>query len=75
MTEGPNLRKGKPIPIPQFNYTVCIGCQQCVDVCPVDCLHMQEIPYESMDRFYNINFPGKAMPLEEWVPQESPKYR
>ena len=75
MTEGPNLRKGKPILIPQFNYTVCIGCQQCVDTCPVDCLHMQEITYDSMDMFYNINFGGVAMPLEEWVAKKSPRFQ
>jgi len=74
MVPGPNLRKGKPVMIPQFNYPVCIGCQQCVDVCPVSCLHMQEIGYESMEGFYNINFPGEAKPLEEWVPRKSAKY-
>ena len=75
MTQGPNLRKGKPIQIPEFDYTVCIGCQQCCDVCPVDCLHMQETTYKSMDQFYNINFPGEAKPLEEWVPRKSPRYQ
>ena len=75
MTQGPNLRKGKPIQIPEFNYTVCIGCQQCCDVCPVDCLYMQEIPYKSMDQFYNITFPGEAKPLEEWVARKSPRYQ
>src|SRR5256885_13526083 len=47
MLDGPNDRKGKPIVIPEFDYTKCIGCQQCVDVCPVDCLHMEEIGYKT----------------------------
>ncbi len=71
LAEGPNLRKGKPIPIPQFNYQVCIGCQQCCDVCPADCLHMEEVGYTSLERFYNINFTGDAKPLEEWTTKKS----
>jgi len=70
MTNGPNLRKDKPIPIPEFNYTVCIGCQQCVDVCPANCLHMEEIHYETTEIFYNVNFRGETHLLEDWVPKK-----
>ncbi len=75
MTQGPNLRKGKPIQIPQFNYIVCIGCQQCVDVCPVSCLHMEEIEYESMELFYNINFAGQTQPLEDWKAKKVEEFK
>jgi len=41
--------------IPEFDYNKCIGCQQCVDVCPVDCLHMEEVSHGSMADFYHID--------------------
>src|SRR3989442_1065444 len=45
----------------------CIGCQQCVDVCPVDCLHMEEIGYKDLEGFYHINLQGEVKLLEEQV--------
>src|SRR5947199_413288 len=65
--DEPNNRKGKPIVIPEFDYTKCIGCQQCVDVCPVDCLHMEEIGYKDLEGFYHINLQGEVKLLEEQV--------
>ncbi|MCI4371102.1 MAG: hypothetical protein L3J78_00450 [Thermoplasmata archaeon] len=44
-----------------------MGCQQCVDVCPVDCLHMEEIGYKDLDGFYHINLQGEVKLLEEQV--------
>ena len=74
MVDGPNLRKGKPIVIPEFDYNKCIGCQQCVDVCPVDCLHMEEVGWPGgMEGFYNINFAGEVRLLEEDAPTKIPK--
>ena len=43
----------------------CIGCQQCVDVCPMDCLYMEEIGYKDLSGFYHINKPGTVKLLEE----------
>jgi len=39
------LKSGKErnVPVPYFDYTICIGCSTCVKVCPVDCLHMEPI--------------------------------
>src|SRR5437899_2444275 len=63
-------RKGKPIVIPEFDYDKCIGCQQCVDVCPVDCLHMEETEHKSMADFVHIDRVTAGTPvilLEEAV--------
>lgn len=43
MIPGPNLRRDKPILIPDFDYDLCIGCESCVEVCPVNCLIMEEM--------------------------------
>ena len=48
MDDGPitkTLKSGKErnVPVPYFDYTICIGCSTCVKVCPVDCLHMEPI--------------------------------
>src|SRR5439155_1509279 len=48
----------------------CIGCQQCVDVCPVDCLHMEETEHKSMADFVHIDRVTAGTPvilLEEAV--------
>src|SRR6266568_1010794 len=52
---------------PILEVDVCIGCQQCVDVCPVDCLHMEEIGYKDLEGFYHINLQGEVKLLEEQV--------
>ncbi len=57
MVDGPNERKGKPIVIPDVDYSRCIGCAQCADVCPVNCLHMEDIPVAS-SMFYHVNPPS-----------------
>ena len=48
MDNGPKEREKRDgskhnIPVPYFDYTICIGCSTCVKVCPVDCLHMEPI--------------------------------
>jgi len=43
MIDGPNDRKGKPVPIPEFDYSLCIGCDSCVEVCPALCLKMEDV--------------------------------
>jgi len=43
MVPGPKERKGKPIPIPDFDYSICIGCSSCAEVCPTKCLTMEEV--------------------------------
>jgi len=42
MIPGPNIRKDKPIMVPQFNYELCVGCESCASVCPAKCLIMEE---------------------------------
>jgi len=57
----------------QINAELCTECvghyetSQCVDVCPVDCLHMEEISYKDLEGFYHINLPGEVKLLEEQV--------
>jgi hypothetical protein len=36
-----------------------------VDVCPVDCLYMEEIGYKDLQGFYHINKQGEVKLLEE----------
>jgi formate hydrogenlyase subunit 6/NADH:ubiquinone oxidoreductase subunit I len=41
MVPGPKMRKDKPIPNPKFDYSVCVGCKTCVEICPSDSLRME----------------------------------
>ncbi len=37
-----------------MDYSRCIGCAQCVDVCPVNCLHMEDVGVDDAF-FYHVN--------------------
>ena len=43
MEEHGTNAKGKPILWPAVDDKKCICCQNCVDVCPKDALHIKEV--------------------------------
>ena len=43
MVEHGTNAKGRPILWPEINNETCICCENCVDACPKDALHIKEV--------------------------------